>query len=96
MPRRQNHESSEDARTRRYSSGQREPARESGMQDDLLDGPDMMEDEFDEMDGDGVYAGTDLTEASLDELQDFADELDIEDYEDMDRAELLREIRSRM
>jgi flavin-dependent dehydrogenase len=42
----------------------------------------------------GIYAGEDLNEASLEDLREFADELQIEDYESLTRAELVREIRN--
>lgn len=35
----------------------------------------------------------DLTEASMEDLHEFADELEIEDYESMSREDLVREIR---
>jgi hypothetical protein len=43
-----------------------------------------------------IYAGQDLDEASIEELREFADELQIDDYEDMSRATLMREIRDRI
>lgn len=42
----------------------------------------------------GFYEGEDLNEASIEDLREFADELQIEDYESMSRNELVREIRN--
>lgn len=42
----------------------------------------------------GFYEGEDLNEASIEDLREFADELQIEDYESMSRADLVREIRN--
>ena len=42
----------------------------------------------------GFYEGEDLNEASIEDLREFADELQIDGYETMSRAELVREIRN--
>ena len=96
MTRRQGQDSTEErTRERRYSSGQRERTREPETRDRTLDDIDALEGERGD-DGVGVHAGTNLNDASLQQLHEFADELQIEDYEDMNRAQLIRAIRSRV
>jgi hypothetical protein len=52
-------------------------------------------DEIDAFDGDGFSWGVDedLEEASMEDLRELADELEIEDYETLSREDLKREIR---
>lgn len=96
MTKRQGQDSTEErTRERRYSSGQRERTREPETHDRAIDDIDALEEERGE-DGVGVHAGTNLNDASLQQLHEFADELQIEDYEDMNRAQLIRAIRSRV
>jgi hypothetical protein len=93
MPRRQDQESTEE-RTggTRYSSRQRERVGEPEYDDAIDDIEALEEDRSD--DGVDVYAGINLNDASLQQLHEFAEELEIDDYEDMNRAELVRAIRS--
>lgn len=56
---------------------------------------DGLLDEYESLDGDGYGwdADEDLDEASMEDLRELADELEIEDYEMLNRDELKREIR---
>jgi hypothetical protein len=58
-------------------------------------GEDGAVDEIDAFDGDGFSWGVDedLEEASMEDLRELADELEIEDYETLSREDLKREIR---
>jgi hypothetical protein len=95
MTKRRGQDSTEErTRERRYSSGQRERTREPETYDRGLDDIDALEEGRGD-DGVDVHAGTNLNDASLQQLQEFADELQIEDYADMNRAQLIRAIRSR-
>lgn len=76
----------------RYSSRQRERVMEPEYDDAIDDIDDIEEDGGD--DGVDAYAGIKLKDASLQQLHEFAEELEIDDYEDMSRAELVRAIRS--
>lgn len=76
----------------RYSSRQRERVMEPEYDDAIDDVEALDEDTGD--DGVDVYAGINLKGASLQQLHEFAEELEIDDYEDMNRAELVRAIRS--
>lgn len=64
-------------------------------EDDIMERTGALDDELDD-DIAAMQVDEDLDEASLEELQEMADELDIDEYEDMDRSELVREIRARI
>jgi hypothetical protein len=75
--------------------------REQGAQGARVGGQEERQDWQDDVDGEisGRFAGRgsdfDLQKASRDELNAIAQELDIEDYETMNREELVMEIRER-
>jgi hypothetical protein len=76
--------------------------RERGAQGARVGGEESRQDWQDDIDEDGITGGYaargsdfDLQKASRDELNAIAQELDIEDYETMNREELVMEIRER-
>lgn len=104
MARRQRSDTAERSPSaRRYSQRERlsEPDMddvfaENGIaEDDIMERTGALDDEFDD-DIAAMYVDEDLDEASLEELQEIADELEIDEYEEMDRSELAREIRARI
>jgi hypothetical protein len=90
-----------------YGQGQRQGRgltedREQGAQGARVGGQESRQDWQDDIDEDGITGGYaargsdfDLQKASRDELNAIAQELDIEDYETMNREELVMEIRER-
>jgi len=90
-----------------YGQGERQGRgltedREQGAQGARIGGEENRQDWQDDIDEDGISGGYaargadfDLQKASRDELNAIAQELDIEDYETMNREELVMEIRER-
>jgi len=76
---------------RRYSTGGERSSEADGGTEGASRGSARPHEEG--MRGD-MYAAEDLNEASIEDLREFADELQIEDYESLTRAELVREIRN--